>query len=1274
MSVMSESQRSGTVALQLPRTSLNGPSLTDARLVQRKPTPSPLQVTQIATPIVTPLADQFLHASPRSLRSPTSPKAASSPSYSPRSPGYSPGFMREPNESPQERLNGYQITEASLGENDMMLQDSPSTTQSSPVTTPKEDEVRQFRNVSAPVPMMNGGNYIQSSFEMPRPATRPIPARREQRPVHRTVSIDSTMSSNSSLPAQSRQSSFDLVTVDHAEIQQVISLAGTSEGAIYQLLREKKHSATQNAQLWRLVDKQRALVLGLNKDLERALAEKEKYRKRLKEQLAEAPLGLMPTPKATPDPIRSVSVSSGPSDSQEDLPIQRHSVRLPNNRHNPHDADRTPMGPPPTPKLNSTRAMENKNSPFHDLQFRKEVISRKIIPDDDDISPGTVEIKSFIRSTPTDRSFSDRSSPVMQEIEKTSPQGSFTARRSLTSPQKAQHSPLFDTAPTSNEQRKGSFASRKPPPAPLNLRQHQEASHGLGRQGSGEHSGSDYDDVVEVDEIPAFVRGRRKTREEDDRERAAAALREQETRSNSKKTKRSKSELEAGSDSELSKMPNLPRSPGIRAFSPTFLPTAGQGLLSPHASLAGVLSQPPTSPSISASDRSVVSPTPLSPGLPVSPRPGHRPVNSPQPRLPRNGADLTSPPLSPRHGSLALALSPKAFATLPPHTPNSMIFPLTLDEPQQLSKSEKAQEEIRNPASEEPAVLVKTKESPKPKTLEEPEIENAYQGLVSEAYPGLLLPPNALPSILVMVASSRLKPSRLSTVALNGPEEEPVFTLSISSRSDRQQLWQIEKSVLSLPTLDSQLKQLSSCAAKLPDRALFSGHAPAKIDARRMALEKYFEAILDTPMDEKAALVVCRYLSTQVFESDNTTTAANDGKPERGSPTSFASSGKFTKEGYLTKRGKNFGGWKARYFVLEEPTLRYYESPGGPLLGSIKLHNAQIGRQNAHRSQSPSHSTEDPDNHFRHAFLILEPKRKDSNSHLRHVLCAESDAERDEWAAALIHHVEMSSIRNEKVRPSMPRNESSSSKLSMLAPKKKSSRRNDAETDEPEADVNSLQSISYETTVAAQAPLRITPVPRDIDTPPPDVENSSTQISKSISGPLNGNVIHNVGEWGNRALESPKSKDKERKRSIWSFRDKPASDSATTHPTESAAIATRLPVERSVFGMPLKEAVEFAPPRGADVCLPAVVYRCLEYLQAKDAANEEGIFRLSGSNLVIKALRERFNNEGDIDFWADDQYTDIHAVASLLKQYLRELPIIILTRELHLDFLQVLGK
>ena len=91
------------------------------------------------------------------------------------------------------------------------------------------------------------------------------------------------------------------------------------------------------------------------------------------------------------------------------------------------------------------------------------------------------------------------------------------------------------------------------------------------------------------------------------------------------------------------------------------------------------------------------------------------------------------------------------------------------------------------------------------------------------------------------------------------------------------------------------------------------------------------------------------------------------------------------------------------------------------------------------------------------------------------------------------------------------------------------------------------------------------------------------------------------------------------------------------------------------------------------VYLPAVVYRCLEYLRTKRAFREEGIFRLSGSANVIKALRERFNVEGDVDLLGGDYY-DVHAVASLLKLYLRELPTSILTQELHRGFQGCLGK
>lgn len=92
------------------------------------------------------------------------------------------------------------------------------------------------------------------------------------------------------------------------------------------------------------------------------------------------------------------------------------------------------------------------------------------------------------------------------------------------------------------------------------------------------------------------------------------------------------------------------------------------------------------------------------------------------------------------------------------------------------------------------------------------------------------------------------------------------------------------------------------------------------------------------------------------------------------------------------------------------------------------------------------------------------------------------------------------------------------------------------------------------------------------------------------------------------------------------------------------------------FGLPLAEAVKYCGPRGVDVCLPAVVYRCLEFLKFKDSANTENLFLISGSGVEIQELKKGFNTEGDLDLLNSKRPYDIHVVASLLKVYLCELP------------------
>ena len=1097
----------------------------------------------------------------------------------------------------------------------------------------------------------------------------------------RASSIESAISTISTTTSHSQKSSQDSYNSNPADISYLINTAGSPEAVIHHLLKEKQHSATQNAQLWKLVDKQRTLLLGLNQDLENALKDKERYRKKLKEQMAQNLINF----GGAKIPTRRVASQSPPSgNSNAELPGQGNKLQDSLSQA-PFHSEPVLETPPQTQSTSTRNKLANGDLPSVNQKMNDEITNIEQRRSNDGSSiphgdvGGTSDSNRSLAPLNTALKFARHDSPDPHSVVSSS---SFTAKRlqplSQKTPPGSPPTAVAVSPPTSAQ---ATFTPlRKLPPAPLDLRARDRTSPPPPLSGPDENSGSDYGDHAGETASPV-ERGRKKTREDDDREREAAALKEQQDRSRSKKEKGSKtpSEAKTGETMLPVRSPAAPVPSTIKALSPESDAEGHQYLAAP-ASLAGMLT--PTGNWPQANVRgTVLSMQPLSPGLPMSPRPGDRPMNSPMPRIPRDvgvAASIASPPLSARPGLVGLPLSPKAtkqFGSLPPHTPLTPTpFPLGPGkEPgSELHKSSETIVEPDNRPSQG------TENKPEPLTINLPDSSKSktvFAGFMSEAYPGLLIPPNALPSITIKVASSWLKPSRNSYLVSKGLEDEPVFTLGVSARSDLQELWQVEKSLTSLPHLDHYMKQHATITAKLPDRSLLGGQAPAKIDARKLALEKYFEAILDTPMNEKAALVLCQYLSTQVIdpnkeESHGTASAS-------GSPVTVHSEGRLTKEGYLTKRGKNFGGWKARFFVLDDPTMRYYESPGGSLLGTIKLHNAKIGKPSArHSSAAASEGTDDHDSQYRHAFLILEPKRKDSSSHLRHVLCAESDADRDAWVQSLLCYVGGYQEELGSKKPSFSSNDSGSGKILL-------SHKPPFQKDSPESETfDETQALSYEDTVAAQPPsVHIMPDLQQRESPSPPNTGKHSQTSLSISGPSNGAKIEDVGAWGNKPLAASLTKDKEhKKRSIWGFREKHSLDFATIHPNDSSLSLTQqqyyeqIANVRPVFGMPLAEAVECCAPRVPDVCLPAVVYRCLEYLVARNASNEEGIFRLSGSTVVIKGLRDRFNLEGDFDFLADEQYHDVHAVASLLKLYLRELPTSVLTRELHLDFISVLCK
>ncbi|KAL8376801.1 hypothetical protein RB595_007764 [Gaeumannomyces hyphopodioides] len=1061
----------------------------------------------------------------------------------------------------------------------------------------------------------------------------------------RNSSIDSAISAMSSSSSSLKNASD---SSSPADIANLIKAAGSAEAVIQYLLKEKNSQAQQNAQLWRLVDKQRAMILGLNKDLERALKDKEKYRKKLKEVVGTPQVP--PLPSALPQQMRggaSSENSARPSEGPEmppklSVPISP-TIDSDSIKHSPIEVALAPypITPPADhPMAGIQSAVGDLLDPMHLMPKPEEHALDQFNVDQEEHDADLVQKEADeLSDLPIDLAIPPSRNPPSAPPRGPPPRPPVPAQ-------------TVDDG-LGQFPRPPGPPPRRPPPAPLQL-QSPKAPEG---EASGD---SDLEGLLGVDGDggDAERRGRRRTRQEDDQEREIIAQKEAEIRSLSKKSRKSSSSKSTPMSTEPeTSSTNMPASP--RSFP--------AGIQAEPASLAGMLN---------GGDREVesvlVAPPKISSGLPASPRPFGNPIQT-----------FASPPLSPR-GQAAFSasnFSPRAprqpipLANSPQPTPPTADGPES--KPKPLNLVRKAMDALSGGSSSS---------SPTKMSRDSPVEPKEYTGFITDEYPDLLIPPNALPSVDIKVASSRMKPSRASLLSLTQLEEDPVFTLAIFSRADGQELWRVEKDSLSLAKLDQRLKQCSAFTARTPDRSLFSGHAPAKLDARRLALDQYLDDLLNTPLDTATAVELCKYLSTNTLPPNADETGAVEVVVDSSRPLKTGPGGRPFRNGYLTKRGKNFGGWKARFFVLEGPQLRYYETPGGAHLGTIELQNAQIGKQSqSSDNASPARSAgggDEIDNQYRHAFLILEPKKKDPSAMTKHVLCAESDKERDLWVDALLRWIDYRDPDDEEAsKKESSQSQGASASSSSSSKKKKASSRQEKQ----QAEGESLIGVSYDTTQQGEAPQQGAPPPRkssinDHEAYLPTPMGMSSQSAYAISGPRDPQPIADSASWGSKtpavsALEEKKA----RKRSFFGFsKARTSSDGndslfggdSNSVPGSSGPNGYSGPI-RQVFGAPLGEAVRYNAPLDVKVPLPAVVYRCIQYLESKNAIAEEGIFRLSGSNVVIKQLRERFNTESDVNLVTDSNYHDIHAVASLLKLYLRELPTTILTRDLHAHFLSV---
>jgi len=1021
--------------------------------------------------------------------------------------------------------------------------------------------------------------------------TAPNPSRA----IPRTSSIDSAVSSVSAQSGASHTHSsstssnnaFSHITGNSpADIQALIQVAGSPEELIRYMLKEKQSVTAQNSQLWRLVDKQRAMILGLNKDLERAMKEKDRYRKKLKEHMGMIPP--MPTNASveTVTPSRTLSESPAPSidetlsrsESTSSPPRGSGVVRTDSLASSvdrsytssaldvaiaPYPSTPSPTHPQPTmssahermpsptehahqPTDGSSRSTNlSDNSPAIEFRDPREAALEDVLHDEDE------QMGSSILISPKTTSLGSRSTGIREQLS----EGVHLRSEPMNHANKLGISTAV--APAIGL---GKSPFRKAPPAPLDL-PHTPLQNQIQNGNNAEEPSGHSDDS-----------------------------------------------WQATPDDKKGLSVPLPRflNNGPLTAPPTRPPPAPymQNIpLTPNPSsleMGRRLSPDADAPRIGA--QFVRAPLP-SPGLPSSPRPIDRPAGSPLPRGSRNfSLDSTL-----QLGGLAA-------------TPQPLFQSMTI---------------IGTPRASVPLV------SPRfPFTNGHERGGSDESSVASHQKSGsidLVIQPSAIATVDSRVVSSRLKPSRASMLPgkPKSSADDSVFSLGVFSRGDGKEILRVEKDVGALSALDAKLRKHISYTTKVPDRALFTGYAPARMDARRTAIDEYFAGILKAATtDERASQLLCEFFSTDVVEHypNNPFETIKEGA----GTTDKSVGSTIIKEGYLTKRGKNFGGWKERYFVLDAPVLKYFDSPGGAQLGQIKLHNAQIGRQS---SKAKDDSSVDEDSQYRHAFLVLEPKRKDSATLVRHVLCAENDKERDEWVNALLEYVTTDKEEDIKRKP----------KHSKSRESKENKETKDGNDDGK--DDSSLRSMSYDEVSQGPAPARgptpeelsrqqVSPSPNSLSQPTSQQFSSTSPVPdrsyppKQISAPSNGTVISDLAAWGALKLgtqnEDKKAEKAAKKRSIWGFRQRSSSDlddQIKQGPqTGYQQAVERFPLSKPVFGASLEEAVYLTKPPGIDVTLPAVVYRCIEYLDANNASDEEGIFRLSGSNVVIKGLKEKFNS------------------------------------------------
>ena len=169
-----------------------------------------------------------------------------------------------------------------------------------------------------------------------------------------------------------------------------------------------------------------------------------------------------------------------------------------------------------------------------------------------------------------------------------------------------------------------------------------------------------------------------------------------------------------------------------------------------------------------------------------------------------------------------------------------------------------------------------------------------------------------LPFTSVRVVSSTIRPNERN-------REMPCFTIGVSvapppgaSEGTRSTTWTVEKRWTDVTAVDAAVRSKNGRSqvrklASLPDKSLFKDNAPSRVEQRREAVQRYLQSLVVVPLNDKAE--VCAFFLSDL-KLDNAAPVSNPA----------------FKSGYLTKKGRAFGGWQTRWYVLNGPVLAWFET------------------------------------------------------------------------------------------------------------------------------------------------------------------------------------------------------------------------------------------------------------------------------------------------------------------------------------------------------------